>query len=229
MEHTKIKNINLSKRRKKIFRRRLIFLISIILIIGGSIFFVFSKMNKDESYRDAYKKNISSRELEKMRQELDIKEVNYKWGSGLKKGNSPKRLIIHHSATDSPETPEDIHKFHLDNGWSGIGYHFYIREDGTIYKGRDENVIGAHAKNANYNTLGICIEGNFEKEGLNEAQKNSLVKLGTYLSLKYPIKDILPHREVVDTLCPGTLFPMDNIKSSIIEEIKNMWWLYSEN
>ena len=103
LEHTKIKNINLSKRRKKIFRRRLIFLISIILIIGGSIFFVFSKMNKDESYRDAYKKNISSRELEKMRQELDIKEVDYKWGSGLKKGNSPKRLIIHHSATDSPE------------------------------------------------------------------------------------------------------------------------------
>ncbi len=51
-----------------------------------------------------------------------------------------------------------------------------------------------------------------KKEGLNEAQKNSLVKLGTYLSLKYPIKDILPHREVVDTLCPGTLFPMDNIK-----------------
>lgn len=43
-------------------------------------------MNKDESYRDAYKKNISSRELEKMRQELDIKEVDYKWGSGLKKG-----------------------------------------------------------------------------------------------------------------------------------------------
>ncbi|WCM69694.1 hypothetical protein LZD60_13885 [Clostridium perfringens] len=86
MEHTKIKNINLSKRRKKIFRRRLIFLISIILIICGSIFFVFSKMNKDESYRDAYKKNISSRELEKMRQELDIKEVNYKWGSGLKRG-----------------------------------------------------------------------------------------------------------------------------------------------
>ena len=80
LEHTKIKNINLSKRRKKIFRRRLIFLISIILIIGGSIFFVFSKMNKDESYRDAYKKNISSRELEKMRQELDIKEVNYKYG-----------------------------------------------------------------------------------------------------------------------------------------------------
>ncbi len=86
LEHNKIKNINLSKRRKKIFRRRLIFLISIILIIGGSIFFFFSKMNKDESYRDAYKKNISSRELEKMRQELDIKEVNYKWGSGLKRG-----------------------------------------------------------------------------------------------------------------------------------------------
>lgn len=218
----KIKNIDSLEKRKKIFWRRLIFLLGLIFFSFIIIFFIFSIIGGEDSYRDVYKKNISARELSKMRDELDIKEVEYKWGNELKDGNSPKKLIIHHSATDSPETPEDIHKFHLDNGWSGIGYHFYIREDGTIYRGRDENIIGAHAKNANYNTLGICIEGNFEKEGLNEKQRNSLINLGTYLSLKYPIKDIIPHRSVVDTLCPGTLFPMDNIKVSIIEKIKNM-------
>ena len=86
MEQNKIKNINLSKRRKKIFRRRIIFLLSIILIISGSIFFIFSKINRDESYRDIYKKNISNRGLEKMRQELDIKEVDLNGEAGLKRG-----------------------------------------------------------------------------------------------------------------------------------------------
>lgn len=222
MDKRKIKNGNSLERRKKILRRMIIFFLGIISFLGIIIFFAFSIIGREESYRDLYNKSLSKRELEKMRIDLNVQDVEYKWGNELKKGNSPKRLIIHHSATDSPETPEAIHKFHLQNGWSGIGYHFYIREDGTIYKGRDENIIGAHAKNANYNTLGICVEGNFEKEGLDEAQRNSLIKLGTYLSLKYPIKDIIPHRDVVDTLCPGSLFPMDNIKNSIIEEIKKM-------
>lgn len=216
----KVKNKKARRRRKRV--RRVMTLALIGFIIVTTCYALFSFLNKEDSYRGFYNKSFSKREVNIMKDELNIQEVNYEWGAGLKNGNNPKRLIIHHSATNAPETPEAIHKFHLENGWSGIGYHFYIREDGTIYRGRDENVIGAHASNGNYNTLGICIEGNFEEKGLNEAQRNSLIKLGTYLSLKYPIRDIIPHRSVTDTLCPGTLFPIDDIKSSIIEEIKNI-------
>lgn len=216
----KVRNNKVRRRRKKI--RRITSIMVICFIIVTACYAIFSFFNKEDSYRGFYNKSFSKSRLNDMREELNIQEVDYQWGKGLKKGNNPKRLIIHHSATNSPETPEAIHKFHLENGWSGIGYHFYIREDGTIYTGRDENIIGAHARNANYNTLGICLEGNFEKKGLNETQRDSLIRLGTYLSLKYPIRDIIPHRSVTDTLCPGTLFPIDNIKRSIIEEIKNI-------
>ncbi len=206
------------KRKNKKIRN--IFLISFILLTMLG-YFVYSSFSKEESYREMFDSKVSKSQLETFEKELDIHEVDYKWGEGLKEGNHPKKLVIHHSATNRPESPEEIHKMHLNRGWSGIGYHFYIRKDGTIYRGRPENVIGSHAKGGNYNTLGICVEGNFEKNGLNEAQKNSLIKLSTYLSLKYPIKDIIPHRDVTDTLCPGSLFPLESIKSSIIEKIKS--------
>lgn len=221
MERKKIENNNF-RNRKKFFLRRLICLLGILIFILLIIYFIMSSFIKEESYRGIYNKNISSRQIENIKENLNIKEANYTWGIGLKKGNNPKKIVIHHSATEVSKSPEEIHKIHLEKGWSGIGYHFYIKKDGTIYKGREENVIGAHAKGANYNTLGICVEGNFEKDGLKEKQKNSLINLGAYLSLKYPIKDVIMHRDVVDTLCPGSLFPIDTIKQGIINKIKNM-------
>lgn len=206
------------KRKNKKIRN--IFLISFILLTMLG-YFVYSSFSKEESYREMFDSKVSKSQLETFEKELDIHEVDYKWGDGLKEGNHPKKLVIHHSATNRPESPEEIHKMHLNRGWSGIGYHFYIRKDGTIYRGRPENVIGSHAKGGNYNTLGICVEGNFEKNGLNEAQKISLINLSTYLSLKYPIKNIIPHRDVTDTLCPGSFFPLESVKNSIIEKIKS--------
>lgn len=212
------KKISKKKRRQKKIKVISIVSLILIMIVG---YFTYSLMSKEDSYRSRFDGIVSSRQIESLGKELNIHEINYKWGDGLSKGNKPKKLVIHHLATTNPESPQDIHKMHLDRGWSGIGYHFYIRKDGTIYRGRPENVIGAHARGGNYNTLGICIEGDFEKNGLNEVQKNSLINLGTYLSLKYPIKDIIPHRDVTDTLCPGKLFPMESVKSSIIEKIKS--------
>jgi hypothetical protein len=40
---------------------------------------------------------------------------------------------------------EQIHGWHLGNGWAGIGYHYVIRKDGTIERGRPEWAIGSHA------------------------------------------------------------------------------------
>lgn len=220
MQNSDFKEQALTKKRRKFLIRRIIFFLCLIIALILFMNFMLSLLVKEDSYRGIYKKSISERELKEMEKSLNIREVKYNWAEGLKEGNMPKRLIIHHSATENEESPEEIHKFHLEKGWSGIGYHFYIRKDGTIYRGRDENFIGSHAKTANYNTLGICLEGNFEKEGLKEEQKKSLINLGFYLSLKYPIKDILPHRDVVDTLCPGSLFPLETIKNEIINYIK---------
>ena len=56
------------------------------------------------------------------------------------------KVIIHCSAT--PELRdvkmETIRQWHLDKGWSDIGYHIVIELDGSINCGRNINKIGAH-------------------------------------------------------------------------------------
>lgn len=40
-----------------------------------------------------------------------------------------------------------------------IGYHYVIRRDGSIEKGRPDDMVGAHTSGQNANSLGICYEG----------------------------------------------------------------------
>ena len=57
------------------------------------------------------------------------------------------KLIVHCSATrEGQNIPvETIKKWHVEgNGWSDIGYHFYIDLEGNIFKGRDIATMGAH-------------------------------------------------------------------------------------
>ena len=69
------------------------------------------------------------------------------------------RIVIHHSASSLETTAKQIRQWHCDKGWSDIGYHFVIEKDGIIVGGRPIDVMGAHAKSANVDSLGICIVG----------------------------------------------------------------------
>ncbi|NFV47514.1 hypothetical protein FDJ70_07485, partial [Clostridium botulinum] len=57
--------------------------------------------------------------------------------------NNPRQIFLHHAEWSNCAV-EDIHRCHKENGWSGIGYHFFVRKDGSIYKGRPEGVLGSH-------------------------------------------------------------------------------------
>lgn len=119
----------------------------------------------------------------------------------LLKRNKTTSLVIHHSCGEGPVT--QIHQQHLNQGWSGIGYHYYIRKKGQIYSGRPQWAVGSHCKGLNTSSLGICLEGNFEKEKPSEEQLNSLRWLVKYLSGLFPIKNVYGHRDINATLCPG--------------------------
>ncbi len=77
------------------------------------------------------------------------------------------RAVIHHTASHDVSAAE-IDRWHKQNTyidkngkerhWDGIGYHFVIRTDGTIEKGRDIQKQGAHAKGRN-DRLGIVLTG----------------------------------------------------------------------
>lgn len=147
---------------------------------------------------------------------MNIIETNLKFKS-MSKRQSTDRLILHHSACSSC-TAEQIHQWHLNNGWEGAGYHFLVRKDGQIYRLRPEEFVGAHAKGSNYNSIGICAEGNFENETMPEAQKNSLIELVSYLKGKYGISKVLKHSDVNNTACPGKNYPFNEIVNGKVEE-----------
>ena len=139
---------------------------------------------------------------------MQIIEANLKFGS-LSKRASTKRVILHHAAMNG--SVEAVHNVHKAKGWSGIGYHLYVRKDGKIYRGRPEWAIGAHASGSNYNSIGICAEGNFEIDKMPEAQKNALKWLVNYINQKYGISTVQRHRDVGSTACPGRNYPFDEI------------------
>ena len=71
---------------------------------------------------------------------MNIIETNLKFGA-LSTRKSTKRAILHHPEA-SKCTAEDIHRWHLQNGWSGAGYHFLVRKDGHIYRLRGQGFQG---------------------------------------------------------------------------------------
>jgi len=76
-------------------------------------------------------------------------------------------IVVHCSATreDRVLTPEDMEAIHRRRGFRGIGYHYYIRKDGTVVSTRPIEVIGAHAKGHNAHSIGVCYEGGLDTEG----------------------------------------------------------------
>ena len=120
-------------------------------------------------------------------------------------------IVLHHAAATNC-TVQDVHRWHIDRGWSGIGYHFFIRKSGEIWRGRPEDRVGAHTVSYNANSIGICFEGNFENEPMPELQKAAGLELIAYLKGKYPIKDIKGHGELKATACPGKFFPLAELK-----------------
>lgn len=172
------------------------------------------------SYRGMYGKYLSDSKIENLIEDIDINEIEYDWAEELEYNNKPTQIIYHHSASSS-KSPESIHEYHKNNGWSGIGYHYYITKDGVIYNGRPENAEGAHTKGQNKNSIGICLEGNFEDEEITLEQSQSLYEISMYIALKYDIYKIIGHGDAGQTLCPGKNFDVEKMKDSVINGVKN--------
>ena len=141
---------------------------------------------------------------------MTIIEKTYRWNGVLTKRGSTRRIILHHAAAATC-TADQIHAWHLANGWAGIGYHFFVRKDGSVYRGRPEDTVGAHAGSNNYDSIGVCFEGSFDKEQMPEAQRRSGTELVAYLKRKYGVTQVQKHSDVNATGCPGEGFPFDAI------------------
>lgn len=149
---------------------------------------------------------------------LNIIEKTYKINGNLSIRNSTERIILHHAAASQCNV-DDIDRWHKQKGYSCIGYHFFIKKNGTIYRGRQENAVGAHAYQNNYNSIGICFEGDFEKEQMTDTQVEAGKELVAYLKNKYNISKVQKHSDVNSTSCPGKNFRFDEIANSTVKNV----------
>ncbi len=147
---------------------------------------------------------------------MSIIKKDYKWNGKLTNRSKTNYIVLHHSAM-AKNTVEEIHKSHISKGWTGIGYHFYIRKDGSIYEGRPITAVGAHTVNYNNQSIGICFEGNFEKESMCEAQTKAGCELMAYVRKQYPNAKVVKHKDLQATACPGKHFPFVTIKKGVKE------------
>ena len=145
--------------------------------------------------------------LEKAVRARRVNATQWTWDGVLTpRGRKPQRIIFHHAAA-SFATAAQIHTMHLARGFTGIGYHYYVRKDGSIWRGRPEWATGAHAEGYN-SDIGICCEGNFETERMGAEQLAALLWLRADIRRRNGRLADVRHRDVNATACPGKFFPM---------------------
>lgn len=120
-------------------------------------------------------------------------------------------LIVIHCA-DTYERMDigakEIDAWHRERGFLKIGYHYVVRRDGTVEKGRDEKEVGAHAKGYNQNSIGICWVGgrsddNRPYDNRTTAQTAALRNLVAEMKKRYPLAQVVGHRDLdKNKACP---------------------------
>ena len=123
-----------------------------------------------------------------------------------------KYIVVHCSATPPSLDigADEIRKWHTEErGWKDIGYHFVIRRDGSVEKGREIGRSGAHVRGYNANSIGVCYVGGVSESGKaedNRTADQSRVLFATVSSLKkrWPEAEVLGHRDFPDVrkACP---------------------------
>lgn len=156
---------------------------------------------------------------------MEIINANLKFTNTKSSRSKTTAIVLHHAAAKSC-TVQDVHRWHLNNGWAGIGYHFFVRKDGSVYQGRPIDWVGAHAGSSNnYNniSIGICFEGDYTSEKtMPTAQLKAGKELVTYCKSKYStIKEVKKHGDCTATSCPGKYFPFNEIAKGKEEENMN--------
>ena len=133
------------------------------------------------------------------------------------------KIILHTAAHGTPEKNHDtssseINDWHVQRGWDGIGYHYVIRLNGVIERGRDELKQGAHCKGENENSIGICFSGNGDFHDITNMQRVSASHLILSLCRRYNLTDsaIFPHHVFNEhKTCPGKKVNWCRVKEDV--------------
>lgn len=112
------------------------------------------------------------------------------------------RVFIHCSASDNKnhDNIATIDKWHRERGFAGVGYHYFIRKDGTLEEGRDLERNPAAQRGHNKGTIAICLHG---LKSFTEDQFETLAALCVDIDDAYNHKVTFHgHCEVSSKTCP---------------------------
>ncbi len=121
-------------------------------------------------------------------------------------------IVVHHSATLSGSCAHFRVLHRGVFGWDDVGYHFVIGNgtftpEGRMEEGRPVWAVGAHARDHNLESIGVCLVGNFEETEPGAAQGEALRELLARLTKEHGIgrDGVVLHRDVPGcrTACPG--------------------------
>lgn len=119
-------------------------------------------------------------------------------------------IIIHCSAT--PEGKDfrtaDIDRWHRQQGFKSIGYHFVVYRDGSVHAGRPIAEVGAHCKGHNATSIGVCYIGGLAADGKTPKDTRTVEQRKAMRNLVKTLKHVFPeavvrsHRDFAAKACP---------------------------
>lgn len=135
---------------------------------------------------------------------------------GLRPDDSIKRFSIHHSAVEGDIFGHE--GYHVRKGYPGVAYHIYLKRERRMLCNHPL-ALTWHTQSNNYDTLSICIEGNYTARNLTEIERDNLNDMIFRLLPIFPnvsLEDVRGHWEWTSksqTSCPG--FDMNRVRSDV--------------
>ena len=151
----------------------------------------------------------------------------------------PDLIVFHHTAMHSDTTFDDVVRvIQEQRGWA-TAYHCVVLADGSMHPFCRWDYVGNHAKGANFRSIGVTLNGNFETNpstpGANDrgqfglrtptdAQLESAARVTALWCFLYNIPvdfldhvapGIVPHKVVKPTVCPGSNFPYQRFENLV--------------
>ncbi|MEX2562413.1 MAG: peptidoglycan recognition family protein [Nitriliruptoraceae bacterium] len=123
-----------------------------------------------------------------------------------------RTLTLHHTAVrldeagQAPDRLRGHQRFHMDQGWPDIAYHFGVDLAGNVYELRNPSIPGDTF--TDYDPEGhflVVCEGDFNVQVPTDAMLDSVTSLFAYAADHYgvAVDTIAGHRDYASTACPG--------------------------
>ncbi|MGB5048553.1 MAG: N-acetylmuramoyl-L-alanine amidase, partial [Caldilineaceae bacterium] len=154
--------------------------------------------------------------------------------ANLPRGNKPweerplsqaRRLIINHTGAPPLVPVKVIAQAHVDRGYPGIAYDFYVSQSGQIFQVSPlEAVVKADAEWSG-GGVNICLEGNFDAAPPPPAQLSAAVHLAAWMLQRLGLLPdaIVGLQEVIQTTSPGrTFLAGPTWKTGLVNEVRHL-------